>query len=102
MRKTARLTFGLALAAALTLGVAGTALADAPANPHCWGVVVSQRATIYQDMGEHSSSFAGEPRLGLGNFARMLHDLGLTAGPHISDAGSVAAALDGLSGTHCP
>ena len=73
----------------------------APANPRCWGVVTSQRATTLHDMGTHSSA-QDEPRLGLGNFARLLFDLGLTAGTHISDAGTVAAALDGIPETSCP
>lgn len=80
----------------------GMVLADAPANPNCWGVVSSQRATIYLDIGEHSLSFAGEPRLGLGNFARLLYDPGRTDGPHIGDAATAAAAIDGLAGTNCP
>ncbi|HEV2122735.1 MAG TPA: hypothetical protein VGW38_08180 [Chloroflexota bacterium] len=63
---------------------------------------MSQRATIYQDIGEHSLSFAGEPRLRLGNFARLLYELGLPAGPHISDAATVAALIDDLAGTNCP
>ena len=79
----------------------GVASADTPANPECWGIVVSQRATVYGDLGEHSSSQT-EPRMGLGNFARFLYELGLTAGPHISDAGTVAAALDELDATQCP
>ena len=73
----------------------------APANPSCWGVVTSQRATILHDIGTHSSA-QDEPRLGLGNFARLLFDLGLTAGTHISDAGTVAAALDDIPETTCP
>ena len=77
------------------------ALADAPANPNCWGVVSSQRATALHDIGEHASA-QEEPRLGLGNFARLLFELGLSAGPHISDAGTVAAQLDGIPETQCP
>ena len=73
----------------------------APANPSCWGVVTSQRATTLHDIGTHSSA-QDEPRLGLGNFARLLFDLGLTAGTHISDAGTVAAGLDGIPETSCP
>jgi hypothetical protein len=103
---------GIMVAAGLLLaavaGVAGrTVEAAKPDNPECWGVVVSQRATTYQDIGAHSSS-QEEPRLGLGNFARLLFELGLSAGPHISDAATVAALLDDLVGqdplgvTQCP
>jgi hypothetical protein len=92
------------LALVFVIGIvtpAGVALADKPANPNCWGVVVAQRAVAEGDIGEHSSS-QDVPRLGLGNFARLLNDLGLTAGPHISDTGTVAAELDGLDSTECP
>ena len=77
------------------------ALAEKPANPQCWGVVVSQRAVALGDIGEHASS-QDEPRLGLGNFARLLFDLGLSDGPHISDAATVAAELDDIPETQCP
>jgi len=73
----------------------------APANPNCWGVVSSQRATTLHDIGAHAS-IQEVPRLGLGNFARLLFDLGLTAGPHISDTATVAAALDDIPETSCP
>lgn len=89
------------LAVIVTLAAAQPVLADKPANPNCWGVVSSQRAVAEGDIGEHASS-QEEPRLGLGNFARLLYDLGLSAGPHISDAATVAADLDGLESTQCP
>ena len=41
------------------------------------------------------------PRLGLGNTARLLFDLGLTGGPHVSDLGSTLAELDGIDATSC-
>jgi hypothetical protein len=88
---------GLLLVAAATSAV----LAAKPANPSCWGVVTSQRAVAVGDLGEHSST-QDTPRMGLGNFARFLHDLGLTAGPHISDTGTVAAGLDAFPETSCP
>jgi hypothetical protein len=76
-------------------------MAAGPANPSCWGVVTSQRAVALRDIGTHSSS-QDTPRLGLGNFARLLFDLGLTAGTHISDTATVAAAIDDIPETSCP
>ena len=75
-----------------------TALA-APANPNCWGVVTSQRASTLHDIGQHVSA-QSEPRLGLGNVARLLSDL--TGGTHVSDLGSFLASVDGIDATHCP
>lgn len=78
------------------------ALADGPpTNPNCWGVVSSQLASTEHSMGEHASS-QGEPRLGLGNLARMLYELGITSGPHVSDMGSFLATVDGVEATQCP
>jgi hypothetical protein len=85
----------------LVLVAVSTTLAAAPANPECWGVVTAQRATTLHDIGVHAAA-QEEPRLGLGNFARLLFDLGLTAGPHISDAATTAAAIDGIPETSCP
>ncbi|MBI3286748.1 MAG: hypothetical protein HYZ68_01740, partial [Chloroflexi bacterium] len=81
----------LLVALILALAAAQPAAADAPDNPNCWGVVTAQRAVAVGGIGEHASSFAGEPRLGLGNVARLLFDLSLTAGPHVSDLGSLLA-----------
>jgi hypothetical protein len=81
------------------LGIlAPSASAEVPKS--CWGVVTSQRASTLHDVGEHSSSFAGEPRLGLGNVARALSDL--TGGSHVSDLGAFLATADGIDATHCP
>lgn len=85
------LVFGLITALALP------ALAAQPANPNCWGVVSAQAAQ-QGGLGEHSSSFAGEPRLGLGNVARVV--LGEDA--HVSDLGTVLAGLDEIEATSCP
>ncbi|HKZ18996.1 MAG TPA: hypothetical protein VJQ57_02690 [Acidimicrobiia bacterium] len=85
------LVFGLVTALAIP------ALAAQPANPNCWGVVSSQAAQE-GGLGEHSSSFAGEPRLGLGNVARIV--LGEDA--HVSDLGTALAGLDDIAATSCP
>ena len=78
------------------------ALADGrPGNPECWGRVTAQRASTTHDLGEHSSG-QSEPRLGLGNVAHALFELGLTSGPHVSDLGSFLAAVDELDATRCP
>jgi hypothetical protein len=53
------------------------------------------------DIGEHAAA-QETPRMGLGNFARFLFELGLTAGPHISDTATVAALLDEIPETSCP
>jgi hypothetical protein len=85
-------------------GVVGLAVfapsAGAEVPRSCWGVVSSQRASTLHDVGEHSSSFAGEPRLGLGNVARALSSV--TGGSHVSDLGAFLATADGIDATHCP
>jgi hypothetical protein len=85
------LVFGLITALALP------ALAAKPANPSCWGVVSSQAAQE-GGLGEHSSSFAGEPRLGLGNVARLV----IGEGAHVSDLGTFLASVDVDEATSCP
>ena len=40
-----------------------------PENPNGFGTVVSQKASHYHDVGEHSSS-QSEPRQGVGNVSR--------------------------------
>jgi hypothetical protein len=62
---------------------------------NCWGTVTSQRASTVHDVGEHSSS-QSEPRLGLGNVARLF------GFEHVSDLGSFLASVDGLDATQCP
>jgi hypothetical protein len=69
------------------------ALADDGRN--CWGTVTSQRASTVHDIGQHSSS-QNEPRLGLGNVARLF------GFEHVSDLGSFLASVDELEATQCP
>ena len=90
----------LIASAALAMAAVAPAAAAAPANPNCWGVVSAQRATTLHDIGEHASA-QSTPRLGLGNTARLLFEIGLTAGPHVSDLGSGLATLDGIPETSC-
>ena len=59
------------LGAVLALSMVGGALAaPGPGVNNCWGTVVSQRASYYHDIGIHSSS-QSEPRLGVGNLAKL-------------------------------
>jgi hypothetical protein len=97
MKRT--LTTLLAGAALAALSVAPAAAAQ-PANPECWGVVSAQRAIADGGIGEHSAS-QSTPRLGLGNTARLLFDIGLTGGSHVSDLGSALATLDEFDETSC-
>jgi hypothetical protein len=86
-----RLLVVLATVLALTIVLAMPAMAA----KNCWGVVTSQRAVAVGDIGEHSSSFAGEPRLGLGNVARLFEF------NHVSELGAFLAEVDGISATTC-
>jgi hypothetical protein len=103
-----RFLIGPAALVALLASTTGV-LADSTAatNANCWGVVVSQRATTYGDIGPHSAS-QSEPRAGVGNLARDFFELGLTNGPRPGDTAVVLAALDDqvgqdpLGATHCP
>ena len=89
----------VALVVGLSIGLlALPAGAARPDNPNCWGVVSAQFAKAAGGLGEHSSEFAGEPRLGLGNVARAV----LGEGAHISALGTALAGLDPLTETSCP
>jgi hypothetical protein len=76
---------------------AGPASAGPPANPNCLGVVTSQRAVANHDIGAHASA-QEEPRLGLGNVARLL----LGEGAHVGDMGSFLGMIDEDDATSCP
>ena len=95
MRKSIRLG---AILATLAVALALPAAAGAADNSRCWGIVTSQRAVAVGDVGEHSSSFAGERRLGLANVARLV----LGADATLGDLGAALGSLDGLDATHCP
>jgi hypothetical protein len=62
------------LAVAGILGITASLTVAAPAvaadGSNCWGVVSAQAARSDGGLGAHSSSF-DEPRLGLGNVARL-------------------------------
>jgi hypothetical protein len=75
------------IAAAFPAGV----MAAPPNNPDCWGAAASDLAQSSTGaMGQHSSSFAGQPRLGIGNVAYLFTDT--------HQPGDLAAAL----GFTCP
>jgi hypothetical protein len=82
-------------------GVVGIVASLALATPavaaegsNCWGVVSAQAARSDGGLGAHSSSF-DEPRLGLGNVARLFNVEGL------GGLGSLLASIDGNDATHC-
>jgi hypothetical protein len=84
--------------AAILLVAQPAAAAAAPSdNANCLGVVTAQRAVAHHDIGEHASS-QEEPRLGLGNVARLL--LGEEA--HVGDLGALLGEIDGDPATNCP
>jgi hypothetical protein len=95
MRKRIRLG---AIMVTLAIALGAPALASAADNSNCWGTVVSQRAVAVGDIGIHSSSFAGEARLGLRNVARLV----LGADATMGDLGAALGSLDDIAATHCP
>jgi hypothetical protein len=80
-----------------SLATALPAAAEPPANANCLGVVTAQRAVAHHDIGAHASA-QDEPRLGLGNVARLL--LGEDA--HVGDMGSLLGMIDEDDATSCP
>jgi hypothetical protein len=60
-----------------------------PDNPNGFGTVVSQKASHYHDVGEHSSS-QDEPRQGVGNVSRNDG----SPGDHPGDHGGFVGGLD--------
>lgn len=86
------------LAVAGILGITASLALASPAvaadGDNCWGVVSAQAARSDGGLGAHSSSF-DEPRLGLGNVARLFGVGGL------GGLGSLLASIDGNDATHC-
>jgi hypothetical protein len=90
----------LAAGGLVTIMLAQPAAADPPETANtanCLGVVTAQRAVAHHDIGDHASS-QPEPRLGLGNVARLL--LGEDA--HVGDLGALLGVIDGDDATNCP
>lgn len=86
------------LAIAGVLGVGASLALASPAmaadGSNCWGVVSSQAARSDGGLGAHASSF-DEPRLGIGNVARLFN----VEGP--GGLGTLLASIDGNDATHC-
>ena len=97
----------LAIMSLLTAGLTTPALAAKPANPNCWGVVTSQRATTVGDIGEHASSRAvkGEglrltPGAGRGNSKPRMEGPKRIAPPPVrADAGQASSCMHQVVGT---
>lgn len=85
----------------ILLSSALPALAVGPELNNCWGTVVSQRASYYHDIGEHSAS-QSEPRVGVGNLAHDVFNMS------VGELASLLGDLDDLFGqdpdgvTQCP
>ncbi len=90
-----RRVFFQGLLLALMLLVVSAAPAFAAGDSYCWGVVTSQRASTFHDIGQHASS-QSEPRLGLGNVARLF---GFDS---VGELGSFLASVVGTDVTYCP
>jgi hypothetical protein len=78
----------------LLLMVVSAAPALADDGSKCRGVVTSQRASTFHDVGQHAST-QSEPRLGLGNVARVF---GFNS---VGELGSFLASVDSEDATHC-
>jgi len=96
-----KLIAGSVSALALLSMSAIPSLAVGPGVNNCWGTVVSQRASYYHDVGEHSSS-QDEPRVGVGNLAHDVFDMS------VGELASLLGTLDDAFGqdpdgvTNCP
>jgi hypothetical protein len=88
--RTLAITAAVGIVASLALATPAVA-AD---GSNCWGTVSAQAARSDGGLGSHSSSF-DEPRLGIGNVARLFG----VAGP--GGLGSLLASIDGNDATHC-
>ena len=92
MRRRLGLALGTAALAA-TMFAPG-AFAAEPQN--CWGTVSYQLAQVSGGLGGHTSS-QDEPRLGLGNVARLF----LGDGAKVYQLGTLLASIDNLEETSC-
>lgn len=73
--------------------------AAASAAPSCWGQATKAFAAT-GDMGEHASG-QEEPRLGLRNVARALHEAGVLADDTLEALGAFLASAAGLEVAAC-
>ncbi|HET6953959.1 MAG TPA: hypothetical protein VFI47_26575, partial [Acidimicrobiales bacterium] len=93
-----KLAISLALGVLAVPAAALPSAAEPPPSPNCLGVVTAQRAVALGDIGEHASS-QDEPRLGLGNAARVV--LG-DDDAHVGEFGALLGEIDGIDATNCP
>jgi len=92
-----RRRLGLALAStALAATVFAPGAFAAQPDEACWGVVSAQLAQFSGGLGSHTSA-QSEPRLGLGNVARLF--LGDDA--KVYELGTLLASIDGIDETSC-
>ena len=66
----------------------------------CWGQA-SRVFAMARKMGVHSSSFAGEPRVGLANLARLLFEDGVLSEGTMQALGDFVATAEGYSIEAC-
>jgi hypothetical protein len=85
--------------AGLMLGLVVPAAGAAPGGDACWGQATKVFAQTGQ-MGEHSSQQV-EPRLGLRNLARALHDQGVIPDDSMQALGVFVVGELGLSIDAC-
>jgi hypothetical protein len=90
-----RLALSLA-AATLALGIVVPAAFAATPDESCWGVVSAQLAHYSGGLGAHIRE-QSEPRLGLGNVARLF----LGDGAKVYELGTLLASIDGIDETAC-
>lgn len=91
-----RRRLGLALASAALAATVFAPGAFAASPQNCWGTVSNQLAQFAGGLGAHTSA-QSEPRLGLGNVARLF--LGDDA--KVYQLGSLLASIDGIQETSC-
>jgi len=90
------LTVGTAVAAMALATIVPSTFAATP-DESCWGVVSAQLAQYSGGLGGHISE-QSEPRLGLGNVARLF----LGPDGKVYELGMLLASIDGIDETYCP
>ncbi len=96
MKKIVLIATLLALVFALVIP-AGVQAGDEDA---CFGLVAAAYAQLGLQ-GEHSSSFAGEPRIGLANLAVLLYEAGAISEPTMTGLGIFLNEAEGLDIAVC-
>jgi hypothetical protein len=86
-----------AATAALALAAVVPSTFAATPDQSCWGVVSAQLARYSGGLGGHISE-QSEPRLGLGNVARLF----LGPDGKVYELGTLLASIDGIEATACP